>query len=140
MKKQLMFAVSGYKNSGKTKMITSVIPLLTAKGFKVAVIKHDGHDFEGDVKGTDSFCHKQAGAYATAVFSKNRVLIHKDCDDADETIIKKAFPEADIILLEGFKESSYPKYFCTYPERENVPAYMLAEMIIEEYERITEDS
>ena len=26
------------------------------------------------------------------------------------------FPEADIILLEGFKNSEHPKYVCNYPE------------------------
>ena len=66
-----LFAISGYKHTGKTTLITKLIPILNKKGYKVAVIKHDGHDFEGDVPGTDTYKHFQAGAYGTAVFSEN---------------------------------------------------------------------
>ena len=34
----------------------------------------------------------------------------------DEQALIQMFPEADIILLEGFKHSSWPKYFCRFPE------------------------
>lgn len=114
--KQIIYAISGYKNSGKTTLTVQLIERLTNMGYKVASIKHDGHDFEGDVPGTDSYRHKHAGAYGTAVFSKNRVLIHKECE-VDETSLIPLFPEADIILLEGFKNSTYPKYWCDYPNR-----------------------
>ena len=33
------------------------MPEICAAGLKVAVIKHDGHDFEADVPGTDSYRH-----------------------------------------------------------------------------------
>ena len=35
-----VFAVSGWKNSGKTTMITRLVPELVRRGYKVAVIKH----------------------------------------------------------------------------------------------------
>ena len=35
-------AVSGVKNSGKTTLIIEMLPYLTGKGLRVAVIKHDG--------------------------------------------------------------------------------------------------
>ncbi|MDO4556353.1 MAG: molybdopterin-guanine dinucleotide biosynthesis protein B, partial [Lachnospiraceae bacterium] len=54
-----VFAVSGYKNSGKTTLLTHLIEELTERGYKVAVIKHDGHDFESDVPGTDSWRHQK---------------------------------------------------------------------------------
>ena len=110
---QLIFAVCGYKNTGKTTAVTGVVKLLTARGYKVAVIKHDGHDFEGDVPGTDSFRHMAAGAYATAVFSSNRYLVHKKCEGTRAEELMAMFPEADIILIEGLKNCTYPKYYCT---------------------------
>ncbi len=116
VKKPFLFAVSGYKNTGKTTLITKLIPILQERGCQVAVIKHDGHDFESDVPGTDSFCHKKAGAYGTAVFSKNRFSVTKECKDITEKELALLFPEADIILLEGFKNSEHPKYVCNYPE------------------------
>ena len=34
----------------------------------------------------------------------------------DENTLIGLFPDADVILLEGFKHSSWPRYFCRYPE------------------------
>lgn len=131
MDRPYIFAVSGYKNSGKTTLITQVIPVLVSRGFRVAVIKHDGHDFESDVPGTDSYRHQKAGAYGTAVYSGSRVLVTKEIQGVDETRLFAAFPEADIILIEGLKDGSYPRYFCNYPEQEPVSPEELAERILE---------
>lgn len=125
-----IFAVSGYKNSGKTTLITKLIPVLASRGYRIAVVKHDGHDFESDVPGTDSYRHQKAGAYGTAVFSKNRIMMTKIMKDADETYLFAAFPEADIILVEGLKNSSYPKYICRYPEEQLIEPEKLADYII----------
>ncbi len=111
-KPPFIFAVSGYKNTGKTTVVTGVTQILTARGYRVAVIKHDGHDFEGDVPGTDSYRHMAAGAYGTAVFSSGRFLVHKKCEDTRVESMIAMFPEADIILIEGLKHSDYPKYCC----------------------------
>lgn len=104
-----LMAISGCKNSGKTTLITKLIPKFCEKGYKVATIKHDGHDFQGDVVGTDTYKHKKAGAYGTAIFSNNKFMVIKEEKFIDETYFIKLFPEADIILLEGFKASDYPK-------------------------------
>ena len=39
------------------------------------------------------------------------------------------FPEADIILVEGLKHSSYPKYVCGYPEKETDAAKIAEEIL-----------
>lgn len=125
------YCISGYKNSGKTTLLTKLIPELKRRGLKIAVIKHDGHDFESDVPGTDSWKHQQAGAYGTAVFSGKRILITKllEEEQLDEKQLANAFPEADIILIEGLKNSSYPKYICNYPESEPIAVDQLADQI-----------
>ena len=127
---KIIFAISGYKHTGKTTLIDRVIPVLKERGCKVAVIKHDGHDFEADVPGTDSYKHFHAGAYGTAVFSPRRMLVHKECEGVDEAQLMEMFPEADVILLEGFKDSDYPKYVCNYPEEPLIDAETLADIIL----------
>lgn len=107
--KPILIAISGIKNSGKTTLIIKLIQRLTNLGYKVATIKHDGHDFEGDVKGTDSYKHKKAGAYGTAVFSNSKFMIIKEQNGTSEKELIEHFKEADIILVEGFKYSDYPK-------------------------------
>ncbi len=131
-KRPFVFAVSGWKNSGKTTMITRLVPELVRRGYRVAVIKHDGHDFESDVPGTDSYRHQKAGAYGTAVFSANRFLLTKACQGITEQDLFAAFPEADIILLEGFKNSAYPKYVCEYPEKPLISEKELADLVEEQ--------
>lgn len=109
MKKQKIICVCGRKNMGKTTLIENLIKEFTDRGYKVAAIKHDGHDFEPDVEGTDSFRFAKAGAYGTAVFSKNRVMMIKQIQEIREDLIFSFYPDADFILVEGLKNSSYPK-------------------------------
>ena len=136
VKQPFVFAISGYKNSGKTNLTGRVIPELKRRGYRVAVIKHDGHDFVGDVPGTDSFRHREAGACGCAVFSKKRIMITRELEPEDklpdEQMLFKAFPWADIILLEGLKNSSYPKCICRFPKEELPSAEELADRIEEE--------
>ena len=114
-KKPLFYAVSGVKNSGKTTLITKLLPVLIGRGLKVATIKHDGHDFQTDVPGTDTFAHFQAGAYGTVVFSDHKFMVVKKqpeearAEQMTPEQLASWFPEADLILLEGFKDSGYSK-------------------------------
>lgn len=108
--KPFLAAVSGVKNSGKTTFLTHLVTELKKRGYRVAVIKHDGHEFEADVEGTDSWKMKQAGAYGTAVFSKGQWMVIKQEPGMEESRLAELFPEADFILLEGFKYSGYPKF------------------------------
>ena len=108
MKKQMIAAVSGVKNSGKTTLLTKLIPVLNARGIRTAVVKHDGHSFGADREGTDTFRLFEAGAFGTAIFDGEKFQIVKQETVSEETLMG-FFPEADLILLEGFKESPYPK-------------------------------
>ena len=109
MKRKRIVAISGIKNSGKTTLICRLLEIFKEKGLRVAVLKHDGHDFEPDVPGTDTYRQLQAGAYGTAVFSKGKYMLVKQQPQITEKEVMEFFPEADLILLEGFKYSTYPK-------------------------------
>lgn len=111
-----VLAVCGYKNSGKTKLLEAIVKRLTERSMKIAVIKHDGHDFEADVPGTDSFRMKRAGAYGTCVFSDTKFSAVKEQKITAEDLLS-LFPEADLILLEGLKDSDYPKIEVLGPEQ-----------------------
>lgn len=106
--RQRIVAVCGTKNSGKTTLLVRLVRELSERGVKVAVIKHDGHDFSCDIPGTDSYRLQEAGAYATAVYSRYRTFVHKLCEPKPEELIRQ-FPEADLIFIEGMKGSTYPK-------------------------------
>lgn len=103
-----VIAVSGPKNAGKTTLIEKLIPQLAARGFKVAVIKHDGHRFAADREGTDTCRLLAAGAYGAAVFDGEKYQLVKYEAVSEQDLIGM-YPEADLILLEGFKWTDYPK-------------------------------
>lgn len=106
---QPIVAVSGVKNSGKTTLVEKLVRTLVARGVRVAVIKHDGHHFEPDVPGTDSWRHRAAGAYGTAIYDGEKYLLVKSAQITPEQLFDQ-FPEADLILLEGAKDSPWPKF------------------------------
>ena len=79
------------------------------RGLKVAVIKHDGHDFVPDVPGTDSYRHKAAGAVGTIVYSENRFCLVKEEKGHEAEDFLPFFQDMDLILVEGLKDSHYAK-------------------------------
>ena len=101
-------AVSGVKNSGKTALIAAMLPHLTAAGLRVAVIKHDGHSFLPDPADTDTGRFMAAGAWGAAIFDGEKYKVVRR-EAVDEAALIAQFPEADLILLEGFKHSPWPK-------------------------------
>lgn len=110
MKKQLVIGISGFKNSGKTTLISNIIPKIKEIDctLKVATIKHDGHDFAPDVRGTDTYIHRKSGADAVAIFSNSKYMVIKD-ESVDVPKILEFYKDMDIVLLEGFKSSKYQK-------------------------------
>lgn len=105
-----VFAVSGIKNSGKTTLIEKIVKVLTAKGYRVGVIKHDGHEFKADHEGTDSYRHKMAGAENVIVYSSTQVMMIKDRQEmTDIKALIDLQQDMDLVILEGQKHSDFPK-------------------------------
>ena len=98
--------------SGKTTLIEKVIPQLIKKGLIVSVIKHAHHKFDIDTPGKDSFRLRESGAYQTLIFNDHRSALItenvKDTFSVDE-VITQISSDADIVLIEGLKNMSYPK-------------------------------
>ncbi|HHT15989.1 MAG TPA: molybdopterin-guanine dinucleotide biosynthesis protein B [Clostridiales bacterium] len=107
-KNPLIVGITGVKNSGKTTLMEKLIQALSARGLKVASIKHDAHQFVADTPGTDSYRHKAAGAFASIIFDKDKFLLVKD-GSFDIPDMLPFFKGADIVLIEGAKQTPYPK-------------------------------
>ena len=110
MKKPFIAAVSGIKNSGKTTFLEKLVKELTERNYKVAVIKHDGHEFQPDREGTDTYKLQRSGAYGTCIFSSGQWQIVKKEPDMTVDRLGSYFPEADFIFIEGMKNSPYLKF------------------------------
>ncbi len=102
-------AICGVKNSGKTTLINKLVSSMSAGGYRIAVIKHDGHDFSCDVPGTDTYRFIENGAYGTACFSDHRMFVHRTGTGETVDDLIRLFPEADLIFVEGLKDSTLDK-------------------------------
>lgn len=102
---------AGYSGSGKTTLLLKVISYLKNKGYKTAALKHDGHNFEMDKEGKDTYKMKQAGADCIAIASKNKMALI--CDTQERLTFKELMKQipinVDIIIGEGFKDEDIPK-------------------------------
>ncbi len=108
---QSIVCIVGRPKSGKTTLLTGLIPELKRRGYRVATIKHSSHQFEMDKEGTDSWKHAQAGSECAIISSENRVATNREVDhDWSVAELMRLVPDdVDIVLAEGFKRSDYPR-------------------------------
>jgi molybdopterin-guanine dinucleotide biosynthesis protein A len=104
-----IISVCGLKNSGKTTYAGGVIRVLKLMGYKVAAFKHDAHDFEPDVPGTDSWSFGRAGADSVAVYSGSRYMITQKTEGTKPGDMLPFVADHDVVLIEGDKLGPYPK-------------------------------
>lgn len=112
MKYTPLFSFIGSSGSGKTTFIEKLIGELKNRGVKLGVIKHDAHKFEIDKPGKDSYRFKHAGADIVAISSAEKMAIVKSFTSTEETleeIVVNYFKDVDLIITEGYKQSSIPK-------------------------------
>jgi molybdopterin-guanine dinucleotide biosynthesis protein B len=104
-----------YSGTGKTTLLTQLLPELKAHGLRVAVIKHAHHSFELDQPGKDSMRLRQSGADQILITSRHRTaLIKEHINQYAEPYLEEALSmicpdQLDLILVEGFKHAPMPK-------------------------------
>ena len=103
-----IYSFVAYSGTGKTTLIEKLVVELKSRGIRVAVVKHDAHEFEIDREGKDSWRFTCAGADVTVVVSGDKAAIIENRPvDVDRLLGK--ITDVDLILTEGFKHGAWPK-------------------------------
>jgi len=106
-----IISIVGKSESGKTTLLEGLITKLKQRGYKVAVIKHAAEDFELDTVNKDSWRFSQAGSEVSAISSAHKLAVIKNLehDLGPQELSQFIGSDYDLILTEGFKQSSHPK-------------------------------
>ena len=145
----LGFAASS--GTGKTTLLTKLIPILKEEGIRLAIIKHSHHNVEVDNPKKDSYKLRKAGAQQTVLASPKRTTIIMEYPEQTDASLEKALQHLqtdllDLVLVEGFKYAELPKielhrkplnkpYF--FPEDKNIIAIASDEPVEKEAENTT---
>lgn len=110
-----MLGFSAFSGTGKTTLLTQLLPELNRRGLQVAVVKHAHHNFDIDKPGKDSYEIREAGAQQMLIASSRMMaLMEKSRDTESDPRLAELLPrldmsKLDLILVEGFKHEAIPK-------------------------------
>jgi len=101
--------------TGKTTLIGHLVAALRSRGWRVGYLKHSHHHIDLDVPGKDSYRVREAGAVQTLLASPGGWVMQTQqpmahASPALAELVGRFDPMlVDLILVEGFHGSSYPK-------------------------------
>ena len=101
--------VIGWKNSGKTTLVSKLVNYFSSLNLKVGVIKHAHHSFDIDHPNTDSYKIRKSGAFKTTIVSNKRLAVIEERADDNEIDLKSIIDmnkNCQILILEGFKKNN----------------------------------
>ena len=110
-----LLGFAAYSGTGKTTLLSKLLPELKSQGIRVGVIKHAHHSFDIDHPGKDSYTLRHAGASQMLIASHTRWALMTEtpdnsvAPDLNEMLLHLDQSQLDLILVEGFKDEAYPK-------------------------------
>ncbi|MCU7928393.1 MAG: molybdopterin-guanine dinucleotide biosynthesis protein B [Candidatus Thiodiazotropha sp. (ex Dulcina madagascariensis)] len=110
-----LLGFSAYSGTGKTTLLSKLLPILKNQGLRIAVVKHAHHLFEIDHPQKDSYELRKAGATQMLVSSRGRMALISESDanrpePGLACMLQYLDPKTlDLVLVEGFKRETFHK-------------------------------
>ena len=107
-----VFGIAGWSASGKTTLVSRLIPALAARGLAVSTLKHSHHDLDLDRPDSDSGRHRAAGAREVLVATPHRWALlheHRDAPEPPLGALLARLAPVDLVLVEGFRHAVLAK-------------------------------
>jgi molybdopterin-guanine dinucleotide biosynthesis protein B len=113
--------------TGKTTLLTRLVPILSARGLRLGYLKHAHHGFDLDTPGKDSHRLRTAGADAVLIASATRwALMQENADQSPglyELLARFDAEHTDLVLIEGWHGDPYPKIAVHRPSAGREPLH-----------------
>lgn len=147
-----LLGFAAYSGTGKTTLLSKLIPLIKDKGYRIGIIKHTHHNIDIDKPGKDSFVLRESGARQIVVASRNRTaIVIEEPENTEEPKLTDALKNVDInmldiVLVEGFKHANIKKIELhrdalakpyLFPEDDNIIA-IATDHVVKENTEITQ--
>ena len=117
-----LLAISGYKNSGKTTLCQKLLAELMRRGFRVGYLKRT-HESVMPSAGNDTGNVALAGFPGLLVGSDGVRFEEVLSGEVSPVVLaRRYFPDADVVLVEGGKNSPLPKIWVTSGREEEPTA------------------
>lgn len=98
----------GWSGVGKTTLLERLIPQLKAHGVRLALLKQDGHEFDVDRPGKDTWRMTQAGADLVAISNRAHAAVFLNRPTSFQELLGQV-QGVDLVLTEGYHELDYPQ-------------------------------
>lgn len=109
-----LLGFAAFSGTGKTTLLTQLLPLLRQQQLRIGMIKHAHHKFDVDKPGKDSYELRKSGASPMLIASSMRTVLMIDKPrpvepQLDELLQMIQPNQVDAVLVEGFKHIRFPK-------------------------------
>ncbi|UCD96074.1 MAG: molybdopterin-guanine dinucleotide biosynthesis protein B, partial [Candidatus Bathyarchaeota archaeon] len=94
--------------SGKTHLVETLTEKFTSESFRVATVKHLHRQFDSTDK--DTWRHLEAGAVITVAATPTEIItMRRRAAPSLDEVLKTIDVAVDLVFVEGYKKSQYPK-------------------------------
>lgn len=106
-----IISVVGNSGAGKTTLLEKLIRELKRRGYRVAAIKHDAHNFQMDHPGKDTYRLAEAGSDVVMISAAHRIALLENVDEERslDDLAAMVSDRVDVILTEGYRQAAKAK-------------------------------
>jgi molybdopterin-guanine dinucleotide biosynthesis protein B len=104
-------SVVGNSGVGKTTLLEKLLRELKSRGYRVAAIKHDAHNFQMDHPGKDTYRLAEAGSDVVVISAADRLALLETVAEERtlDDLVAMVSDRVDIVLTEGYRQAAKAK-------------------------------
>lgn len=106
-----IISIVGNSGVGKTTFLENLIRELKGRGYRVAAIKHDAHNFQMDHPGKDTYRLAEAGSDIVMISAPDRLALLESVREERtlDELVAMVSDRVDIVLTEGYRRAAKAK-------------------------------